>query len=430
MNLLFVTPLYRPFTSGATAFVAAMAHRLVADGHQVSVLTTDAATAEHLWRPPARGSRLPGRATLAGVAVPRLAVRYPWPAPHAFGVLRRAGHWLARSPLPPAVQRPVLMRLARWMPPLTGLAQTLPRLVAAADVVHAVESSWDGLFTAAATAAATRGKPFVAMPLMHLGDAHVRAHFQMAHQLDAYRRADTILALSHQEQAEYVRLGVVPARVRRMAMGIEPLRPADDPAAVAAFRRQFDVQGPLVAFLGANTYDKGAFTLALAAAQLAAAGTPITIVYAGPGSADLTSFLARQSPDIRAQLHERVRILGVVDEATKHQLLAACALLALPSQVDTFGIVLLEAWAHGKPVIGANVGGIPDLVRAGQDGLLAPFGDAPALADAIRQLAFAPDLATRLGQAGRERVLQDFTWDRTYQTLRGIYDAAMHRNQT
>lgn len=429
MKLLFVTPLYRPFTSGATAFVAAMARRLSAAGRQVTVLTTDANAAETLWRPDAQSRGLPERETLDGVAVTRRAVRYPWPTPHAFGVLRRAGHWLARSPLSLAIQRPLLARLARWMPPLTGLAQTLQRMVAEADLVHAVESSWDGLFTAAAAAAVAQQKPFVAMPLMHLGDAHVRAHFQMAHQVDAYCRADTVLALSHQERAEYIRLGVAPARVHLIAMGIEPIQPPDDPVVVAAFRQRFDFQGPLVAFLGANTYDKGAFTLALATAQLAAAGTPVTVIYAGPGSDELTSFLARQSSDIRTLLQERVRILGVVDETTKHQLLAACDLLALPSQVDTFGIVLLEAWAHGKPVIGANVGGIPDLVREGQDGLLTPFGAGPALADAIRKLAFTPDLAARLGQAGRERVLQDFTWDRTYQTLLGVYDAVLGKGQ-
>lgn len=429
-RILFVTPLYVPYTGGATAFVAAMARRLVADGHQVSVLTIDAATAEQLWRPATSGSRLPKRATLDGVAVTRLAVRYPWPAPYAFGVLRRAGHGLARSPLSLSVQRPLLARLARWMPPLTGLVQTLPQMVAEADLVHAVESSWDGLFTATATAAVAHKKPFIAMPLMHLGDAHVRAHFQMAHQVDAYRRADMVLALSQQEAVKYIRLGVDPAHIHRIAMGIETYSAEDDPAIMTSFRQQHALPGPIVAFLGANTYDKGAFTLALAAAELAAAGTPVTVIYAGPGRDRLAKFLARQPADIQSHLQNRVRILGVVDEATKQHLLAACDLLALPSQVDTFGIVMLEAWAHGKPVIGANVGGIPDLVRAGQDGLLAPFGDVPALAAAIRQLAFDPERAARLGAAGRERVLQEFTWDRTYQTLSGVYNVVLANDQS
>lgn len=429
-RILFVTPSYLPFVGGTTALVEAMALRLAADGHRVTVLTTNARCARDFWQPPCPSEVVPTtREAYVTVAVERLRLSYPQPSPYAFGVLRRAGHRLQRTGLPGSLQRPFLRWFAKGMPPLQGLPAALARLTADADLVHAVESSWDGLFTAAADIAHVLGKPLVVTPLMHLGSLTVRAHFQMTHQIDAYRCASAVLALSQLEAAEYIRLGVNPACVHLMAMGIEPPRQADDPVTVAAFRKRLDLQGPIVAFLGANTYDKGAFTLALAAAQLVAAGTPVTVIYAGPGSDELTGFLARQPADIRAQLQDRVRILGVVDETTKHQLLAACDLLALPSQVDTFGIVLLEAWAHGKPVIGANVGGIPDLVRAGQDGLLAPFGDAPALAAAIQQLACDPGLAVHLGAAGRARVLQDFTWDRTYQALLGIYAAVMDNSQ-
>lgn len=427
-RVFLITPYYVPFVGGTTAFLRAMTERLATDGWGVTVLTTTARQAADFWQPSAE-PLLPLHETLAGVEVERLPFCYPRPVPLAFGLLRRAGHWLHRSGLPAAVQRPLLRRLAQTMPALPGLDAALARLTAAADLIQAADSSWDGLFTAATATALRYHKPFIACPLMHLGGDAVRAHFQMAHQVDAYRSANAVLALSDQEGAEYIRLGVTPERVHLLAMGVEPIQPADDPVAVATFRQRFNLQGPLVAFIGANTYDKGAFTLALTAAELAAAGTPVTLVYAGPGSDGLTEFLTRQPADIRARLQDRVHILGVVDEPTKHQLLAACDLLALPSQVDTFGIVLLEAWAYGKPVIGAAVGGIPDLVRAGQDGLLTPFGDVAALAAAIRQLAFDPDLASRLGAAGRKRVLQEFTWDRTYQTLSGIYAAVLANDQ-
>jgi glycosyltransferase involved in cell wall biosynthesis len=290
-----------------------------------------------------------------------------------------------------------------------------------ADLLHAFDSSWDGLFAAAADAARRHGKPLVATPLMHLGDACVRAHFQMVHQVDAYRQAAAIVALSQAEAAAYLRLGVAPSRVHVIPMGIEPPPYEDDPIAIEAFRRKHRIDGPLVAFLGANTYDKGAHTLALAVAALNRAGVPVTAAYAGPESAGLAAFLAHQPADMRALLADRVRILGTVDEETKHRLLAACDLLALPSQVDTFGIVLLEAGLHGKPVIGAAAGGIPEVIRDGQTGLLVPFGDVEALATAIRRLCEAPAWARQLGKAGRELVLREYTWDRTYRELTRIY---------
>lgn len=422
-HFMIVSPLPLDYTGGASSFGSAMAGRLAAEGHQMTVLTTDAHRPADFWTRPVSGETNYKPASSAhGVTTIRLRISYPFPAPYGFGLLRRAGLWLQHTEIPAAVQRPLLRGLARAMPPLRDLPAALARLAPEADLIHALDSSWDGLFVAAADAAHASHKPFVAMPLMHLGGDAVRAHFQMAHQVDAYRSADAVLALSQREVDEYVRLGVAAERVHLLAMGVEP-PPAEHSGAGDDFRRAHGIAGPLVAFLGANTYDKGAFTLALAAAQLAAAGTPVTLVYAGPASQGLLEFLARQPANIRSALADRVHVLGLVDEPAKHQLLAASTLLALPSQVDTFGIVLLEAWSHGKPVIGARAGGIADLVREEVDGLLAPFGDVSALAAAIDRLVSDPDLAARLGEAGRERVLRDFTWDRTYQTLLGIYDA-------
>ena len=422
-RIVFVTPFFIPFTGGTTAFVDAMTRRLAAAGQRVTVLTTDARRASDFWQPPAAsGPSLPAAEARSGIEIERLRLAYPWPAPYAFGLLRRAGLGLHRAGLPTAVQRPLLRRLAASMPPLPGLRAALDRLIPAADVVQVVESSWDGLFTAAVEAARRHGIPCVATPLMHLGDAGVRAHFQMAHQADAYRAADVVLALSQREAAGYVSLGVAAERVRVIPMGVEETAAAvQDATSGAVFRRTHGITGPLVAFLGANTSDKGAFTLALAVAQLTEAGAPVTAVFAGPHSELLAAFMARQPARVRDALRDHVRILGLVDEESKHAMLAACDLLALPSQVDTFGIVLLEAWLHGKPVIGADAGGLPELIHAEENGLLTPFGDAPALAAAIRRLVEAPSLAARLGAAGRRRTLEEYTWDRTYGILADIY---------
>jgi glycogen synthase len=423
MSLLFIAPLYAPGVSGSVAFVSAMTRRLAADGHPVTVLTTNARRASDFWLRPA-DAPLPTHEILDGVTVERLALRYPWPAPYAFGVLRRAGHWLARSPLPAVLQRPLLTALARWMPPLVGRRQSLSDLIAKAELVCAVESSWDGLFVEAATTAMRLRKPFVAMPLMHLGDASVQAHFQMPHQIDAYRGADAVLALSAREAIAYRRLGVAARRIHRIPMGVDvPSAGLFDPALGTAFRQARGIAHPLVAFLGANTYDKGAFTLALVAAALNQAGEAVDVAFAGPGSNDLRAFLARQPDAVRAALGGHVHLLGLVDEPTKHALLSACDLLALPSQVDTFGIVLLEAWLHGKPVIGADAGGIPELVRADETGLLVTFGDADCLGRAIRRLIADPALAGRLGAAGRARTLQEYTWDHTYRALLRVFQS-------
>jgi glycogen synthase len=421
LKFLFVAPSYIPFMGGAQAFQRAMATRLAADRHQLVVLTSNAREPEDFWRRPAESMALARAEILDGVTVERLSLAYRWPPPYAFAVLRRAGYWLSRSPAFTQGKTTLPGWLSQSMPPLPGLRPALSRWVQWADIVQVIDSSWDGLFTSAMHEASCAGRPVVAVPLMHLGDPAVRAHFQMSHQVAAYRAATEIVALSGREARAYGELGVAEERIHVVPMGVEPGHAVGVADEAALFRAERALDGPIVAFVGTTTFDKGAFTLALAVAQLNKRGRGVNLVCAGPGREGMAEFLNQQPPDVKAALSSRTHLLGVVDESTKNALLAACDLLALPSQVDSFGIVLLEAWLHGKPVIGADAGGIPDLIDSAATGLIVPFGSHDQLASAISRLLDDPELAARLGAAGRERVLQKFTWEHTYACMRQIY---------
>jgi glycogen synthase len=96
----------------------------------------------------------------------------------------------------------------------------------------------------------------------------------------------------------------------------------------------------------------------------------------------------------------------------------------MPSRSDTFGIVFLEAWAYGVPVIGADAGGIPDVIAHDQDGLIVPFGDVPRLAASIARLLDDPDLRHRLGASGKDKMLRRWTWDALFEDIRALYACA------
>jgi glycosyltransferase involved in cell wall biosynthesis len=312
------------------------------------------------------------------------------------------------------------------MPPLPGLRAALQHQVPAADLVQAVDSSWDGPFIAAFEAAKRCSKPFVAIPLMHLTTPDVTARYDMPHQRQVYREADAVVALS-QHEVDALRAWDVRAEVCRLAMGID----TDLPVAEAELRpdtflQEHDITAPLVAFVGATTYDKGAFDLAQAVVELNMKGRPVYLVCAGPQRELLAGFIARQTGPWQAVAGRHIRLLGVVDEMTKHRLLEACSFLALPSRVDAFGIVLLEAWLHRKAVIGADAGGIPDVVSARKTGVLVPFGDVEGLRQAISLLIADPQLACRLGSAGFEQ-LQSHTWDLTYRHLLQIHASVLRQ---
>ena len=82
----------------------------------------------------------------------------------------------------------------------------------------------------------------------------------------------------------------------------------------------------------------------------------------------------------------------------------------MPSRTDSFGIVYLEAWLNGVPVIGARAGGVPEVITDGVDGYLVDFGDVAALANRIELLLRRPEAARALGEAGRRKVLAEHKW--------------------
>jgi glycosyltransferase involved in cell wall biosynthesis len=102
-------------------------------------------------------------------------------------------------------------------------------------------------------------------------------------------------------------------------------------------------------------------------------------------------------------------------------LLAAMDVFAMPSRTESFGIVYLEAWAYGKPVIGAQTWGVSDVIDHRKDGLLVPFGDVPALVEAIAELLDHPGVRARMGARGQDKVSRLHTWDRKYAILHCAY---------
>jgi glycosyltransferase involved in cell wall biosynthesis len=93
----------------------------------------------------------------------------------------------------------------------------------------------------------------------------------------------------------------------------------------------------------------------------------------------------------------------------------------MPSRTDSFGIVYLEAWLYRKPVIGARAWGVTDLIEHERDGLLVPFGDVPALVNAITSLLDHPAKAAIMGNRGETKVLTYHTWMQKARQIDTLY---------
>jgi starch synthase len=98
-------------------------------------------------------------------------------------------------------------------------------------------------------------------------------------------------------------------------------------------------------------------------------------------------------------------------------------LFVMPSYYESFGIGVVEAMAFGFPVIATRAGGLPEVVEDGVTGILVQPGDSEGLADAIIHLLREPGLRRRMGEAGRQRALDQFTVDRVLARTISVYDA-------
>jgi glycosyltransferase involved in cell wall biosynthesis len=134
-------------------------------------------------------------------------------------------------------------------------------------------------------------------------------------------------------------------------------------------------------------------------------------------------------------LDERTIFTGAVAPQAVPDFLAAADVVAVPSvhyrgYVDGLPNVALEGMAAGRPLVATRAGGLPELVRPGENGLLVPEKDVQALADAIAVLAADPDLRARMGSAAQRLVREEMTWEAVAEKFESIYERALRRTPT
>lgn len=178
--------------------------------------------------------------------------------------------------------------------------------------------------------------------------------------------------------------------------------------------------GPVVLFLGLVGDRKGVFDLLPAFAQALGDAPAMRLIVAGNGEVARAERMAQE-----LGVGGRVQFPGWVDGVAKEALLASASIYVLPSHNENFPVSVLEAMARALPVVTTRVGGIPELVRDGIDGLLVEPGDVAALASALASLASDQELQRRLGASGRSRIETTFSPDVVLPRLYAVYDGVL-----
>jgi glycosyltransferase involved in cell wall biosynthesis len=117
--------------------------------------------------------------------------------------------------------------------------------------------------------------------------------------------------------------------------------------------------------------------------------------------------------------------LGFVPRPDLEPLYARAAVAVFPSRIEGFGVACAEAMAHGRAVVASSVGGLRDLVKDGETGLLVPSRDPPALRAAIDRLLADEELRRQLGQMARAHIAELCNWERVIDETLAAYEAAL-----
>ncbi len=241
----------------------------------------------------------------------------------------------------------------------------------------------------------------------------------------AIEAADAVVAVSEGMRADILRAypAVAEERVAVIHNGIDPDEYRPDPHTHVLERHGVDRSRPYVVFVGRITRQKGVVHL-LEAAQRFTPGVQLVLCAGEPDTPELAHEVRERVDDLRWGRGDVVWIEQMLPRPDVIQLLSHARAFVCPSIYEPFGIVNLEAMGCGAPVVASAVGGIPEIVVDGETGWLVPFepgddafaspkdpgGFARALADRVNELAADPALARRMGEAGRARVLERFSW--------------------
>jgi len=269
------------------------------------------------------------------------------------------------------------------------------------DAVHATAFPYAFPILCAHRLAKRRKVPFLLTPFLHFGDPmnpkdRTRKQYTRPHLKWLLNEADTVFVQTPSEREAVIGLGVRADRVVLQGLGVD----ASECTSRLAATQRGAIQELIIGHLANMSVEKGTVDL-----LRAVDGLNVQVVLAGAEMPNFVKFWQGYANK------DCVTRLGVLTGDQKRDFFAGIDIFALPSRTDSFGLVLLEAWANGKPVVAYRAGGPADLVRHGVDGLLAKCGDVDDLRKQLQLLIDDPELRTRMGEAGRERVAKEFQWE-------------------
>jgi glycosyltransferase involved in cell wall biosynthesis len=251
---------------------------------------------------------------------------------------------------------------------------------------------------------------------------HPRAAFSLAMRrlyrrsaMHSYRTARHVVTVSQALRERAIRCGAAPERVSVIPNGIAAEEIGGDDAQPAERRAEFELL-----YVGRLSAEKAVDVAIRALALIKLPSMRLRIIGDGPTRGALEKLTAKLG------LNDSIEFLGAQPRHSLGGYYAAADVVLLPSLSEAQPVVTLEAQLCGKPMIASRVGGVPDVIVHGRNGLLVPPGDVAALADAIRTLRTEPKLRVAMSAEARETA-KDFAWPSLLERFHDVVYQAIGR---
>ena len=376
MHLAQFVHRYPPARGGAEAYIARLTDYLRANGDTVDVWTTSAIALEEFWHGGA-----------AATTIEPSIRRY---RPFSFPLRRYVLKALTFLPTP---------RLRSFVLPCNPISIRMwhdaGNYDGPLDAVHATAFPYAWPILCARRLARKRGVPFLLTPFLHLGDARTRRQYTQPALRWLLLDADRVFVQTRLERDAAIALGVKKERVVLQGLGVDPAECTGGNRIAFRARHGIAKDEIVIGHLANLSVEKGSVDLLEAAKNL-----NCRVVLAGSTMPNFRRYW-EQYPG-----KNRVTLLGSITESEKRDFYAGIDVFALPSRSDSFGLVLLEAWANHKPCVAYRAGGPGELIEHGKDGLLAVCGDVQDLQQQLRNIL---DDSAWMGQSGLNRIAE-FDW--------------------
>jgi glycosyltransferase involved in cell wall biosynthesis len=239
--------------------------------------------------------------------------------------------------------------------------------------------------------------------------------------IDVCNRADAVECISQYAQDCMLKAGAAPRLAVVNYLGVEPAHFADPPPdKIQAVRQRFGISDdcPIILFTGWMIERKGPQVLLEAIAQITHLSWKTIFVGPDKGMKDVLCSRAKA-----LNLQDRVVVSDAIPNDEILALYSLSHIFVFPtfSRDEGFGLVALEAMAHGVPVIASRTGAIPEVVKDHKTGLLFNPGDFNELASCLQNLLSQPNLCSQMGESARTHA-REFTWESYCARLIQIYE--------